>query len=1179
MCCMDFLELVSQKVVIFDGAMGTEIQARGLGPDDFWGMEGFNEILNLSRPDVVADIHRSYLEAGADAVETNTFGAFAVVAAEYGAEDRVFEINYRAARLAKEVASSYTDKPRFVTGSVGPGTKLPSLGQTTFSFLERAYEEQVTALLEGGVDAVHIETCQDLLQTKAAIAGTLRAFEKLRRRVPVIVQVTIETTGTMLLGTEIGAAIAALEPYEIDFLGINCATGPQEMVEHVRTLADQSPKYISVLPNAGLPELSEDGPRYPLTPEEFVEYHEMFVDELGVNAVGGCCGTTPAFIEALADRLGDRAPKGRSPSYEPSLSSLYSAVPIRQQTSFLIVGERANANGSKAFREALLADDWEGCVKIATEQVKEGAHVIDVCVDYVGRDGKRDMAELAGRLGTRSTMPVVLDSTEPEVIEAGLCRLGGRAVINSINLEDGEAKMAALCPLAKKFGAACIALLIDEEGQARTVEWKMRVAHRIFRLATEKYGLRAQDLIFDALTFPLGSGQEDLRKDGIYTLEAVRKIKEELPGVYTILGVSNCSFGLSPKARPILNSVFLHEALQAGLDAAIVHAGKIVPLSKIPQEQAQVALDLIYDRRRPGYDPLQEFIGLFEGDTESVTDETPIEDLPIEERLKRRIVDGNRDGIETDLEEALQKYGPLEIVNEILLDGMKVVGDLFASGEMQLPFVLQSAECMKHAVAYLEPRMERVEGQRKGKVVLATVKGDVHDIGKNLVDIILSNNGYETINLGIKVPISEMIEAMQRYQADVLGMSGLLVKSTQVMKENLEELNRRGLHHWPVILGGAALTRSYVESDLRKVYKGRVFYGKDAFEGLRTIDRLIEGMRKGDLPEDFGRVPTKRVSTLRDIVIEGRGGPETRAVQRSDVSTTVEVPVPPFLGSRVVKGLSLDEIAAYLNKTALFRNQWQLRKGTKTEEEYQRLIAENAEPALRHWLDRAKREKILVPQVVYGFWPAQSEGNELIVYEPDPSILHVLATKESGGGGRSQGGPDILSGLLVEKTRFEFPRQSGERRLCLADFFRPKETGEVDFVGFFIVTVGSAASKKAKELFDAGEYRDYLYLHGLSVEMAEALAEYWHKRMRQEWGFGHEDAADLAGLFKQGYRGSRYSFGYPACPNLEDQAKLVELLDPGRIGVELSEGFQLHPEQSVSAVVVHHPEAKYFIVK
>jgi 5-methyltetrahydrofolate--homocysteine methyltransferase len=1149
----DFLDTCREKVLVFDGAMGTQIQARDLGPDDFWGQEGFNEILNLSRPEIITEIHAAYFEAGADAVETNTFGAFAVVLAEYDAVDRVHEINYQAARLARDAASSFTDKPRFVTGSVGPGTKLPTLGQTSFEYLESAYADQMTALIEGGVDAIHIETCQDILQTKAAISGAYAAFRRAGKNVPIIVQVTIETTGTMLLGTEMAAAIVALEPYDIDFLGLNCATGPQEMVEHIRTLSSMSPKMISVLPNAGLPELSEDGPRYPLTPQEFVSYHKMFVEELGVNAVGGCCGTTPDFIRLLADTIGDKIPATRSPSLEPSVSSLYSATPIHQQTSFLIVGERANANGSKKFRESMLEEDWDACVSIAVDQVREGAHVLDLCVDYVGRDGVADMAELASRLATQSTIPIVLDSTEPSVIEAGLSKLGGRSVINSINLEDGEAKLSKLCPLAKKFGAACIALLIDEEGQARTVDWKLRVAHRIYDLATEKYGLRPQDLIFDALTFPLTSGQEDLRKDGAYTIEAIARIKEELPGVFTILGVSNCSFGLNPAARPVLNSVFLHEAIQAGLDAAIVHAAKILPLNKIPDEQLEVARDLIYDRRRDGYDPLQVFMGLFEG-AEAVTEKkADLESMPVEERLKQRIIDGNRIGLESDLEEALRSYDPLKIINDFLLEGMKVVGELFGAGKMQLPFVLQSAECMKQAVSYLEPYMDRVDGTSKGKVVLATVKGDVHDIGKNLVDIILSNNGYETVNLGIKVPISDMIKAMDEHDADVLGMSGLLVKSTQVMKENLEELNRLGRTDWPVILGGAALTRSYVEADLRKIYDGRLFYGKDAFEGLHTINKLLEGKRTGDLPEDFGRQPTTRISTLRETILKGEGGPETKERVKSDVSTSVDIPVPPFLGSRIVKGLNLDEIAGYLNKTALFRNQWQFRRGTKSESEYRDLIEKEAEPALRAWLGRAKKEKLLIPQVVYGYWPARSDGNELIVYEPE--------------------NPD------KEIVRFDFPRQPSDRRLCLADFFRSVDSGEIDYVGFFIATMGSEASEKAHELFDSGEFQDYLYLHGLSVEMTEALAEYWHKRMRDEWGIGVEDAPDLPGLFKQGYRGSRYSFGYPACPNLEDQEKLFLLLEPGRIGVELSEEYQLHPEQSVSAVVVHHPEAKYFIIR
>lgn len=1140
-----FLEAASEKTIIFDGAMGTQLQIRDLGADDFWGQEGFNEILNLSRPDILKEIHAAYFDAGADVVETNTFGAFSIVLAEYDAVDQAFELNRAGAAIAKEVAGSYSDRPRFVSGSIGPGTKLASLGQATFAELEAAYETQVAGLIEGGVDLLQIETCQDLLQCKAAVAGAEKAFAAAGRRVPVIVQVTIETTGTMLLGSEIGAAIVALEPLDIDFIGINCATGPSEMVEHVRVLSEQSPKMITVLPNAGLPEIGPDGPQYTLTPAEFVDYHRLFVAELGVTGVGGCCGTTPEFIRTLSDELGGTTPASRDHLLPPSVSSLYSPVTMEQETSFLVVGERTNANGSKKFRELMLESDWDGCIQVARDQIQEGAHLLDVCVDYVGRDGREDMRELAARLATQSTIPLVLDSTEPGVLEAGIACLGGRSVINSINLEDGGSKLERLCGLAKKYGAACVALLIDEDGQARDLEWKLRVAHRIHDLAVREHGLRPQDLIFDALTFPLSSGQEELRKDGIATIEAIRRIKEELPGVFTILGVSNCSFGLNPASRQVLNSVFLHEAIGAGLDAAIVNAAKILPLNRIPDEQLAVAADLIYDRRSDDYDPLVRFISLFENLSEQTSAAVDRASLPVEERLRDRIVNGDRTEIDTDLDDALNTHAALDVINEILLPAMKVVGELFGSGQMQLPFVLQSAECMKSAVAYLEPHLERTDGRARGKVVLATVKGDVHDIGKNLVDIILSNNGFETINLGIKVPISDVVKAMSENDADVIGLSGLLVKSTQIMKEDLEELNRLELSGWPVILGGAALTRSYVESDLRKVYEGPLFYGKDAFEGLSTVEALLSG--EVTKPAPAGESRSRLGQARRDpgaAVAQASSGR-----RRSSVSIDNPIPEPPFLGSRVVKGIPLDDIAPYINETALFRNQWQLRPGDKSAEEYQVVLDEVARPALRRWIDESKRESLLAPQVVYGFWPVRSSGDDLIVFADDAES---------------------------ELVRFAFPRQTDDPHLCISDFFRSDAT---DYLSAFIVTMGSRVSERTRELFESDNYQDYLYLHGLSVEVTEALAEYWHKRIREDWGIAGDDASDVKSLFRQGFQGGRYSFGYPACPDLEDQAQLFELLQPGRIGVELSEGFQLHPEQSVSAIVCHHPEAKYFIVR
>ncbi|MEW6475919.1 MAG: methionine synthase [Actinomycetota bacterium] len=1157
-----FLDTLRERVVVFDGATGTNLQARDLGPEDFGGaaLEGCNEILAVTRPQVIADLHRSFFDVGVDAVETDTFGAFPVVLAEYGIAERTFELNEAAARIAKDVASGYStpDRPRWVVGSIGPGTKLPSLGQIDFVTLRDGYEAQVAGLLAGGVDVLLIETVYDLLQAKAAVIAARRAMAKADRDLPLMVQVTMETTGRMLVGSEIGAALTALEALRPDVIGLNCATGPREMTEHLRHLSRHSRTFLSCLPNAGLPSIVDGATHYDLTPDELAAAHDRFTAELGVNIVGGCCGTTPEHLRRVVDTVGGRVPARREPIVEPGCSSIYTAVPFAQDTAYLTIGERTNANGSKKFREAMLAGDWNTCVQMAKEQVKEGAHVVDVCVDYVGRDGVADMHEIAGRFATAAPLPLVLDSTEPQVMEAGLQHIGGRAVLNSANLEDGQApgsRCDRVFALAREYGAAVICLTIDEEGQARTADWKVRVAKRLHDLAVEQYGLEPSDLIFDALTFPLGAGQEDLRRDGIETIEAIRRIKAELPGVYTVLGVSNVSFGLKPAIRQVLNSVFLHECVEAGLDSAIVHSARILPMHRIDERARELCLDLIYDRRRPGYDPLQELIAAFSDIEAGAVEREDRSGWPVEERLKARIVDGDRDGLEADLDESLGGgRKALSIINDVLLEGMKVVGDLFASGEMQLPFVLQSAETMKTAVAYLEPHMEKADAGGKGRVVLGTVKGDVHDIGKNLVDIILTNNGYEVRNLGIKVPISEFIEAVEEFKADAVGMSGLLVKSTLIMRENLEELNSRGLEHIPVLLGGAALTRSYVERDLREVYKGRVFYGKDAFEGLRTMETLIEGKRTGQLDPDFGRAPGGRVLPPRK---SQRGAEEVDASTipaRSAVAVDNPVFKPPFLGSRVAKGIPLDDIAAYLNETALFRNQWQFRPEAKpdgsmeTDEEFKARIR----PVLRAELAKAKENSSLIPAVAWGYFPVNADGNDLIVWTDDDRA--------------------------EERMRFSFPRQRKEPWQSIADFFRPVSSGEADYAAFHVVTMSDVASKHAAELFTADKYQDYLYFHGLSVEMAEALAEYWHRRVREEWGFADEDGPTLTGLFKQQYRGSRYSWGYPACPDLDDQVKVADLLEIDRIGVTVSEGFQLHPEQSTSAIIVHHPEAKYFIL-
>jgi 5-methyltetrahydrofolate--homocysteine methyltransferase len=1163
---------LASRVVVADGAMGTMLQAAAPTLDDFQGHDGCNEILNVTRPDVVAGVHDAYFAVGVDCVETNTFGANLANLGEYGIPERIHELAEAGARVAREVADGWStpDRPRWVVGSVGPGTKLPSLGHARFADLRDAYQTQTAGMLAGGVDAVLVETAQDLLQAKAALIGARRAMRAAGADVPLIAQVTVETTGTMLLGSEIGAALTALEPLGIDLLGLNCATGPAEMSEHLRHLSRHAAVALSCMPNAGLPVLGPDGAVYPLTPAELADAHDTFTRDYGLALVGGCCGTTPEHLRQVVDRVRGRDVVRRRPHREASAASLYQAVPFRQDTTFLAIGERTNANGSKAFREAMLAGNVDECVEIAREQTRDGAHLLDLCVDYVGRDGVADMTLLASRLATASTLPLVLDSTEPAVIEAGLECLGGRAVVNSVNYEDGAgpgSRIRRLMPTIREHGAAVIALTIDEEGQARTAEWKVRVADRLIRDLRDTYGMRVEDVVVDCLTFPIATGQEETRRDGVETIEAIRELKRLHPTVQTTLGVSNVSFGLNPAARVVLNSVFLHECVKAGLDSAIVHAARIVPLSRIPEEQAQVALDLVHDRRRapgtdgpddPGYDPLARFLELFEGvDAASLRQDkaAALAALPLFERLEQRIVDGERKGLEADLDAALEQRAALDIVNDTLLAGMRTVGELFGSGEMQLPFVLQSAEVMKAAVAYLEPHMERVEGTTKGRIVLATVKGDVHDIGKNLVDIILTNNGYDVVNIGIKQPVSAIIAAAEDSDADAIGMSGLLVKSTVVMRENLEELNQRGLStRWPVLLGGAALTRAYVEEDLADVYEGQVRYARDAFEGLRLMDAIAAA--KADPALDLAdALPKLRGRRVQRRGREEAGGDAAPVPARSDVATDVPVPTPPFWGDRIVKGVALADIAAYLDERATFLGQWGLRGGRGPgAPSYEDLVESEGRPRLRAWLDRIATEGMLEAAVVYGYYPCVSEGDDLVVLDP-------------------KDGPNPDS---PELARFTFPRQTRDRRLCLADFFRERATGEVDVIAFQLVTVGSRIAEVTGDLFARNAYRDYLELHGLSVQLTEALAELWHARVRAELGLGGDDDPELDGILRQGYRGSRYSFGYPACPDLGDRATLVRLLRPERIGVTLSEELQLHPEQSTDALVVHHPEAKYF---
>jgi len=1149
---------LSERVVIADGAMGTMLQAANPSLADFENHEGCNEILNISRPDIVRSVHEEYLAAGVDAIETNTFGANWSNLADYGIDDRIYELAFAGGKIAREAADAFStpEKPRFVLGSLGPGTKLPSLGHTTYDNLRVAYYTAAKGLADSGCDALLVETSQDLLQVKAAVNGCRQAINEASHDIVLIAQVTVETTGTMLMGSEIGAALNALEPMGIDLIGLNCATGPTEMSEHLRYLSKNSKIAISVMPNAGLPQLGPNGATYPLEPAELATALDGFVTDYGISLVGGCCGTTPAHMAAVVAQLSKRKISSRTPALDPGASSLYQYVPFRQDKTYLAIGERTNANGSRAFRDALLAEDWEKCVEIARDQIRDGAHMLDLSVDYVGRDGAADMSQIASRFATSSTLPIVLDSTEPHVLKAGLEHLGGRCVINSVNYEDGDgptSRFAKIMPLVKEHGASVVALTIDEEGQARDAEWKLRVARRLVNDLHDNWGMNIGDILIDCLTFPIATGQEETRKDGIETIEAIKRLKLEFPEVQTTLGVSNVSFGLNPAARVVLNSVFLNECVQAGLDSAIVHPSKITPMSRIEERQRQVALDLVYDRRifdgdECTYDPLQEFLQLFDG-VELATSKNAraeaLAALPLFDRLQRRIIDGEKVGLEDDLKAAMgQGTPPLEIINSHLLEGMKVVGELFGKGEMQLPFVLQSAEVMKTAVALLEPFMEKSGDAGRGTMLLATVRGDVHDIGKNLVDIILTNNGYRVVNIGIKQTINQIIDGATDSNADAIGMSGLLVKSTVIMKENLEELTARGLdQRWPIVLGGAALTRAYVEQDLASVFPGEVRYARDAFEGLRLMDSIM-AVKRGDEGAALPALRERRVANTRvkteELPIDTR---------RSDVASDNSIPKPPFFGSRVIKGIQLSDYAGMLDERALFVGQWGL-KGNRGE--YETMVEDEGRPRLRALINEVQSKGWLNAAVVYGYFPCYSEGNDLV-------ILH----HEGADKGK-------------ERTRFSFPRQSRDRRLCISDFFASKESGTTDVVAFHVVTMGSAVSEAAAKLFADNNYREYLELHGLSVQLTEALAEHWHARMREELEVKSEDSADLQGILDQGYRGSRYSFGYPACPDLEQQVQLCELLDPARIGVELSEEFQLHPEQSTSAIVVHHPEAKYF---
>ncbi len=1155
------LELLSERVLLCDGAMGARVQGLTLDLErDFWGKENCTDVLNLSRPDLVREIHRSYFAAGADAVETNTFGASPVTLGEFDLAERAQEINRIGAELAREAALEFADgRPRYVIGSVGPGTKLPSLGHIAYDPLEDALSVQCRGLIEGGVDAILIETCQDPLQIKAAVNGARRARAALGKELPIFVQVTVETTGSLLVGPDIAAAATIIHALDVAMMGLNCATGPQEMAEHVRWLGQNWPRLLSVQPNAGLPELVDGKPHYPLQPAELASWLERFVVEDGVNMVGGCCGTAEGHIAALDQmlrRLGEPrpVPVQRHAVWVPAVASLYNPVPLRQENSFFSIGERCNANGSRRFRAAQEKNDWDGALAMGREQIGEGSNALDICTAFVGRDEMAEMTAVISRFNVGVNAPLVIDSTETPVIERALKLIGGKPIINSINFEDGEQRAKERLLLARRFGAGVIALTIDEEGMAKTPERKLAIAERLVDFACSRHRLPIADLLIDPLTFTIATGNDDDRKLGLWTIEGIRAIREAFPEVQIVLGLSNISFGLNPPARGVLNSVFLDHCLKAGMTAAIVHVSKLRPLHEIPPAEVEAAEDLIFDRRREGYDPLARLLELFTDRKEEAAG-TEKRAETVEERLKERIVAGDRKGLSEDLEAALKVHAPLDIINTILLDGMKVVGDLFGAGRMQLPFVLQSAETMKAAVAYLEPFMERVEGQEKGTIVLGTVKGDVHDIGKNLVDIILTNNGYRVVNLGIKVPLAEMLAAAERHRAHAIGMSGLLVKSTVVMRENLEEMTRQGLEI-PVLLGGAALTRSYVEEDCAAAYAcGRVAYARDAFDGLSLMEKVT-----GNAFDDYLAAVAARRSGRRRHQSRTLGVADPRAFRPVDIGEVQArrrrlvpgeaPPVPPFWGPRTIEAAPR-ALVPFINERSLYQFQWGFRKQGRSLEDFLGWARQELRPVLKRMLALCEQEKILAPRAVYGYWQAAGQGNDLILFERDG---------------------------VTERCRFTLPRQPREDGECIADFVRDVEDGERDVVGLQVVTMGRRASAFTRAWFEENRYQDYLFLHGLAVEMAEAMAEYVHKRIRAELGFAAEDDREMEKMLSQGYRGSRYSFGYPACPKLDDQVPLLSLLDAGRIDVSLSEEFMLEPEQSTSALVILNPRAKYFTV-
>jgi len=1125
------VETRGKNLIIFDGACGTNLQRMRI-PASAWGShEGCNEYLNLSAPEAISELHASFLEAGATVVETNTFGANDIVLAEYGLSDRVAEINAAAVECARAAVRRYNPAAR-IAGAVGPTTKLPSLGHISFEDMAKSYTRQFRALVEAGADLLLIETCQDLMQVKIALISCFETLEKLGKEIPVMVSITVENTGTMLVGSDVAAAAAVIEPFPVFSLGLNCATGPEGMKSHIRYLGRNWPGRVSCFPNAGMPQVVDGRTVYPLSPEAFASQLKAFVEEDGVSVVGGCCGTTPEHIRRLTEALSGVSPADRRPQWKPSLSSLYQAVEIRQEIPPLLIGERANANGSRRFRELLLADDYPGALKVAIEQQEDGAHAVDLCTAYAGRDEKADLVALTRLFAQSLKIPTVIDSTGADCIEAALRTHPGRCLINSVNLEDGGKSLERVCRLARKYGAAVVALTIGEKGMAMSVDEKVAMARTIHDLAVGWYGLRSSDLLFDVLTFTVGSGDPTLADAAKNTIDAVRRVKEELPGVFTSLGVSNVSFGLSPRSRRVLNSVFLHEAVGAGLDAAIVDAAKILPFSRIPEEDRQVCLDLIHNRiKTPEVSPLSAFVRHF-SDKEADSGKATVEEiaaLPPEERLAEKVVSGDKDGLEDLLAILLTRRPAQAIITELLVPAMRRVGDLFGRGEMLLPFVLQSAEVVRESVHRLEPHLAGQEREAGKKIVLATVAGDVHDIGKNLVDILLTNNGYKVYNLGIKVPAETIIEKAREQAADAIGLSGLLVKSAIVMQESMPQYASAGLKV-PILLGGAALTEKFVAECCVPGYPGPVVYCADAFAGLGAMRALESGT--------LASTRYDRAASAEPMKPGARG---------ELISRDIPVPSPSFLGARRVTDIDIHALYPYVNEQALFRGRWGYRRGKLSAEEYERLIREKVRPMYETLKRRGVEEGFLNPKVAYGYFRCFSDGDTLVV--------------ENAG----------------KRHEFPFPRQKAPPHLCIADYFRSLGEGG-DIVAFFVATVGAEIGKAAQALFSADRYHDYLMLHSFGVELADALAEYWHEEIRGELGIGERKPASPVGYVVQEYQGSRYGFGYPSCPDLGAHKAVFELLAPEEIGVTLTESMEMVPEYTTSAIVAHHPQAKYFAV-